>query len=241
MPDKNLQLFILPYAGGSIASFRRLSNLLCESVDVITVEYPGRGERSKEKPVSGFWNMYEDALCYVLERRNERIPFCLMGYSMGSILAYEMLARNRIPGCLKHLFIAAEVSPRGRALELRQADHPTEEELIGRAKQLGGLDERMLMNPRFREIYLKPMLADYRNFFEYRFTEVSGRIMTDATFFYCEKDTAYHDVKEWEELIDGQYDYHELGDNHFFINQHVTEIAEIMNRHFKGIIIGGKV
>ena len=182
MPDKKLQLFILPYAGGSNTSFRRLSALIDEWVEVITVEYPGRGTRAKEPYSTGFWDLFEDAANYIRKRRNANIPFCLMGYSMGSILVYE-LARYNIPGILKHMFIAAEVSPRGRALELRQVDNPTEEELIERAKQLGGFDERMLMNPRFREIYLKPMLSDYRNFLEYRFTEASGRITTDTTFF----------------------------------------------------------
>ena len=57
------------------------------------------------------------------------------------------------------------------------------------------------------------------------------KIRTYTTFFYCEKDTALTDVQRWEELLDGEYDYHELGKNHFFLNQHYVEMAQVINHH----------
>lgn len=161
------------------------------------------------------------------------MPYAIMGYSMGSVLAYEMLVRKAIPGELKHFFVAAEVSPKDRALELRKVADPTEERIMERALKLGGLDERMLGNPRFKQIYLKPMLSDYRLFFNYQFGEYIEKIKVDTTFMYCEKDTALSDVRKWDELIEGVFDYHQIGDNHFFINQHYLKMAEIINNNMK--------
>lgn len=73
------------------------------------------------------------------------------------------------------------------------------------------------------------MLSDYRLFFEYRFGGHNEKINVDTTFFYCEKDTTFADVLKWNELIDGLFDFHELGENHFFINQHYEEIARVIN------------
>ena len=230
MQDKEIQLFIFPYAGGSIAAFKRLTDIIDDRIDVITVEYAGRGTRAKEPLASSIWELLNDAVGYCCDRRNNSIPFAIMGYSMGSILAYEIIVRGELSGELKHLFISAEVSPNDRTLELRQMKDPTEAMILERARQLGGLDERILQNKRFADIYIKPMLSDYRLFFDYRFGNYSEKISVDTTFFYCEQDTAYTDVLKWNELINGKFDFHEMGENHFFINQHYQEIAEIINK-----------
>ena len=224
-----MQLFILPYAGGSIVAFKRLTDLIDDYIDVVTVEYAGRGTRAKDSLASSIWELLDDAIVYCHERRNPNIPFSVMGYSMGSVLAYEMVVRKALEGKLEHLFISAEVSPKERSLELHKFENPTEERIIERARILGGIDERMLNNKRFADIYIKPMLSDYRLFFEYRFFDHNDVINVDTTFFYCEKDTALEDVQKWNELIDGQFDFHELGENHFFINQHYEEMARVIN------------
>ena len=229
MQTKKMQLFILPYAGGSIAAFKRLTDLIDDRIDVVTVEYAGRGTRAKDALASSIWELLDDAIAYCCERRNPDIPYSVMGYSMGSVLAYEMVARKVLEGKLRHLFISAEVSPKDRSLELRKVENPTEERILERARRLGGLDERMLKNKRFADIYIKPMLSDYRLFFEYRFGDHNEKINVDTTFFYCEKDTALVDVQKWNELIEGQFDFHELGENHFFINQHYEEMAKVIN------------
>lgn len=244
MPNKEIQLFILPYAGGSTAAFKRLTDLIDPRVDVVTVEYAGRGTRAKEPLAASIWNLLDDAAAYCRVRRKQDLPYAVMGYSMGSILAYEILKRETISGELRHLFIAAEVSPKDRSLELRKVKNPTDERILDRARHLGGLDDRMLQNKRFADIYIRPMLSDYRLFFEYVFgvykkdkageDETSkDKIRADTTFFYCEADTALADVQHWEELIDGEFDYHELGENHFFINQHYKEMAQVINHHLK--------
>ena len=237
MQDKQIQLFIFPYAGGSVASFKRLSDLIDDRVDVVTIEYPGRGTRAKEPLSASIWSLLNDSIEYCCERRDETIPYAVMGYSMGSVLAYETIAKNAIPGRLKHFFISAEVSPKDRSLELRKVDNPTEKRILERARRLGGLDERMLKNKRFSDIYIKPMLSDYKLFFEYRFQDHTEKISVDTTFFYCEKDTAYEDVVKWNELIDGNVDFYEMGENHFFINQHYEEMAQVINKTLRAEVL----
>lgn len=230
MPNKELQLFILPYAGGSIAAFKRLTDLIDERIEAVTVEYAGRGTRAKEPLAGSIRELMDDSIAYCQKRRKEGLPYAVMGYSMGSVLAYEMMARRAVSGEFRHLFISAEVSPKDRTLELRKIENPTNERILERARRLGGLDERMLKNKRFFDIYIKPMLSDYRLFFEYRFSDGCEKIHVNTTFFYCQQNTAIEDVRKWGELIDGEFDFHEMGENHFFINQHFEEMAGIINR-----------
>ena len=227
--EKKIQLFILPYAGGSIAAFKRFTEHIDNAIEVIVVEYPGRGTRAKEPLVENFNELLSDAVSFCRERRVTDLPFAVMGYSMGSILAYEIAAHNEIEGALEHLFIAAEISPKFRSAELSNIGTATDDMILERAKMLGGLNESILLNKRFAEIYISPMLSDYRNFFGYRYGKDAGKIKADATFFYCEKDTPKKKMEKWNDLIDGNTVFYEFGENHFFINHHYKEMALVIN------------
>ena len=229
--NKRVQLFIFPYAGGSIAAMKRLTDLIDEHIEVITVEYAGRGTRAKEPLAENIWEFMNDAVAFCLDRRDTCVPYAVLGYSMGSILAYEILYKKAIPGELIHLFLSAEVSAKERSCELAKAKHPTQDRILERARMLGGLDDRMLINKRFSEIYIKPMISDYKLFFDYRFDEQEHdrKIHADTTFFYCENDTPLEEVRKWSELIDGKFVYYEMGDNHFFVNRYYKKIAELIN------------
>jgi surfactin synthase thioesterase subunit len=230
MPTKRIQLFLLPYAGGSSASFRRLTDRLDGRIEAITVEYSGRGTRSREPLAGSFLEMLADAGEYCLVCRDSGLPYAIMGYSMGSIIAYELTVQRKLPGEQKHLFLAAEVSPKDRALELQKVKNPTDEHILERARRLGGFDERMLQNERFAQVFIRPMLSDYRNFFSYRFSGCDERCGVDATVLYSDSDTAFADVQKWDELMEGTPDYYAFSGGHFFINQHYEELADIVNR-----------
>ena len=143
MLNERIQLFLLPYAGGSAASFRKLTDRLDDRIEAIAVEYSGRGARAREPLAHSFREMLLDAEEYCLARRKDELSYAIMGYSMGSIMAYELTARKRLPGEQKHLFLAAEVSPKDRAIELRKVKNPTNERILERARLLGGFDEEV--------------------------------------------------------------------------------------------------
>ncbi len=241
MQNKRIQLFILPFAGGSASSFRRISELIIDEVDTIAVEYSGHGSRAKQPLASNIHEMMEDTTSFILERRDGNLPYAVFGYSMGTLLGYELLVNQRIPGCLLHFFIGAEVAPQTRALELRQEKDITDEKVLNRAAELGGLDERMLNNKRFCDIYIKPMIADYKHFFEYRYVDYKRKLKCNASFFYCEYDTHLRDVVGWEQLIEGRFDYHEMGNNHFFINDQYKKMADIINKNLEYYLMGDQL
>lgn len=232
MQNKQLQLFILPYAGGSIEAFRRLSDLIDPQVEVITVEYSGRGTRAREPLAASLDELMNDAISYAVSRRNKKISYAILGYSMGGILAYEFLKRDVLTGTLCHTFICAEMSPKERALEFSRVDYPTDELILDRARKLGGINERLIDNKRFFNIFIQPMLSDYRLLYSYKFQPRDNqKIKSNVTFFYSENDTPYQSLTSWEDLIEGTFDYFQYGENHFFVNQHYEEMANVINSH----------
>ena len=99
---------------------------------------------------------------------------------------------------------------------------------IDKIVEFGGVDERILNNDRFCDIYIRPVYADYKLLHDYRYKPEYGKVDSDITVFYCEKDTPLVSVSGWEEHTAGQAMFYEMGDNHFFIRQYAKEIAEII-------------
>ena len=223
-----MQLFLLPFAGGSVGSFKNVVELLDERIEVITVEYPGRGTRSGEAFIENFELLKDDVVDYIQNRRNENLPFAVLGYSMGSILAYEIVADKRIKGELKHVFLCAENSPMDKR-DSHLNKNASDEEVVSRLVELGGINERLLHNKRFFDIYMRPSIVDFKMFKQHECAARDTKLACSTTVIYSEMDTPYDTVKRWVELVDEKTDFYEIGDNHFFINQHYAKIAEIIN------------
>ncbi len=233
MKNKGMQLFVLPYAGGSNANFKRLKEGIDPRIEVIVIEYPGRGKRRGEDFSETLTGLIRDAADSMNRKRDVELPYSVLGYSMGSVLAYEILVSGEINGACSHVFLSAEISPRDRAAQLSQVQNPTDQFILKRAKGLGGLDPRLAENERFAQIFIRPLVSDYKLFYTYRFADGRDKLKCNATFFYSQKDTPLAEVKKWDELIEGDLDYYEFGENHFFINQYYAQMSEIINGHLK--------
>ena len=226
-----LQLFCIPYAGGTSASYNTLTQFLAEEpIDVIVLEYAGHGTRVKEPGYDSFDAMASDIFHMISKRRIKEIPYAILGYSMGSIVAYEILTKY-IPSTdlPAHIFLAAHFPPDapGESYDYWRMDDQT---FIETLESFGGIPEILAKNKRFLALYTKPLRHDYWLLGHYDYKEAVKKICGDVTFFYCEKDTPYIRVKDWSNLIEGLVTYYELGNNHFFINTHTEEMAAAINK-----------
>lgn len=227
MSKKRVQLFCIPFAGGSAASFKELNSYLDEAIDVHAVEYPGRGMRIGHPFVNTMDELVQDVKDQIEANRIQGIPFALLGYSMGVEVAFN-LAQFMLEEKPSHLFFAAR-----EAIQLNTKGHDyallSKEQFIDKIVEFGGVDERILNNKRFCDIYMRPVYADYKLLHEYVFKSEYGKLNSDLTVFYCEKDTPFAKIKGWSEHTSGNTVFYEMGDNHFFIKQHAKEMAETIN------------
>jgi len=231
-----MQLFLLPYAGGDVNSFKNLTTFLDKRIQVITVEYPGRGRRAREKFVEDFEKLVEDVAEYINSRRDENMPYAVLGYSMGSIIAYEIASAGRISGELKHVFFCAENSPMDKR-DGHLGINATDESVIQRLAEFGGINKKLLQNKRFFDIYMRPSIEDFKLLKQHECIIGETKIQCSATIIYSEADTPYNEVERWAELINGKTEFYEMGDNHFFINQNSEKIAKILNETLEEYIV----
>lgn len=224
--EKRIQLIFLPFAGGDGNSFRQLTELLNPRIECFTVAYSGRGKRRQEPLFTEYVPFIRDVERQIQEVRKPELPFAVLGYSAGGVFTYDLLSRGVIEGKLLHTFICSK----GRISGDVPSSHwweLSDEEFAQYMRHLGGIDERILRDERFRAIYLKPIKADYRVYDEYVFCP--GKIPSDITCIYSPKDEIADGVVDWKQLTDGNVDFYPMGENHFFIYYHWEDVAKIIN------------
>ncbi len=220
-----VQLFILPFAGGNSSSFQKMVNCIDSSIETVTIEYSGRGSRLKDGYITDYQTFVADVVAQIQKVRKQSVPYALFGYSMGAAFAYEIAANGYVDGEMKHIFYAGRSCVRDEELK-----HMTDEEFLEHTKQLGGFRDEVIKNKRLFNLFVHPLLDDYHIACRYHYSPGTQEIDCDATVFYSEKDTPFESVQNWRELTNGRTEFHEFGDNHFFILEHYREMADIVNK-----------
>ncbi|WP_411337999.1 thioesterase II family protein [Ruminococcus gauvreauii] len=224
---KRIQLFCLPFAGGSRASFKRLEQMLQPWIDVYTIEYPGRGTRINETFADSWESLMEDVSTQILSLRSLELPFAILGYSMGAAIAYEMLQYQMDEKPI-HAFLCARGC--GGRFDL-PGELKSKEEAAIELQALGGIDERIVNDKRLMNLFIRPVYEDYKLLNQYCYKKEMGMPNINFSVIYCEEDTSYSVVKEWNNRTTGQTEFFEMGHNHFFIRDCVEELADIIQKN----------
>lgn len=225
-----MKLFFITYAGGSASFFHVLAAELANDFECISIEYAGRATRSKEPFYHSFKDMVSDVAAKMEKcLEGEKEPFCVFGYSMGSLVAYEALTKHMRTSNCKHLFVAAHYPP--HASELRKLySGMSDEMLCGEMERFGGLDARIIANKRFLDIYLPIIRKDYQLLEEYVFDREKVMVPCGITVFYSEEDTKYELMRGWKDYTQEDIVFRRYYGNHFFLKKQEKEIAGDIRR-----------
>lgn len=207
---------------------------MADEIELVLIEYPGHDSRISEDFCGNMDELIKDVLEQIIQNRKENLPFAILGYSMGSILAYELLcnvynSRTNLIGNPEHLFLCAiealsNFKPR---IDFESMDR---KKYIDILINMGGIEERILKNERFLDVFLQPVKADYGLLSRYSFRKKAIIPKVNCSIIFSNKDIPYYKVKDWKCLINGSVDFFELGDNHFFINQCAKDLAGLINK-----------
>lgn len=220
-------LYCFTYAGGNASFYDQLEKAISPYIQLRKMEYAGHGARHNENFYADFNELADDMYNCIKTQYTPGIPYALMGYSMGSISAIEVLTRIVLEQEMElplHVFLAAH-EPRTK-MELasfsgREADEKVKERTI----KFGGIPEQLLNNRAFWRMYLPIYRADYAIIGKYSFENLSMKFQIPATVFYSEQDTPFDEMSHWGEIFAGDCSFFCYDGNHFFIQEHCDEIA----------------
>ncbi len=227
-----VQLIILGYAGSESANFNIMLPHLNSDIILSAVEYKGRGRRRKEAYYECCREMTEDIAEQIRKIRIYEYPYAILGYSMGAQNVYELFARGLVSEMPMCIFIAAHEPPdtacTGKNFFLHDNDRFLED-----MKIYGGLDEQLLQDSRFAEIYMTRMRADFKMLWEYCFGGTYYRFHSKLIVFYCEQDTPFKLIHGWQNFSAKEIRFYELGYSHFFYKTDTEKFCGIIEKELQ--------
>ncbi|MBP2637850.1 MAG: putative thioesterase involved in non-ribosomal peptide biosynthesis [Firmicutes bacterium] len=226
----NLKLFCFPYAGGSAIMYSKFKKYLQKSIEIDPVELAGRGKRFEEP----FYESMEEAVNDVYEiigDEFEKSHYALLGYSMGSWLAYGLYKKivqnkRRRP---EHIFLAAKEPPYVKVSDkiLHVLD---DEKFMKEIFNLGGTPKKLLEDKNFLDLFIPILRADYRITEMYMETSLKEKLNCPVTVFAGENDDiSINDIKRWDEISNNGFSFYTLEGGHLFIQNNVEAICDIIN------------
>ncbi|MCH7322504.1 thioesterase domain-containing protein [Solibacillus sp. MA9] len=223
-------LICFPYAGGSSAIYKPIDGFLSEKIELVTMELPGRGSRFSEKTFTTIDEMVNDALLWFNE--NQPRNYALLGYSMGSIVAYEFyykILQNRFKPPL-HMFLAA-CEPVGVKRKPKGIAQMSDSEFINFLMNMNGTPKEVFANQELLDIIIPSIRADFLAVDEYNYKPRNLQIGCDVTVFAGEDDSiSRENILLWDKYVRNGCKYKFFKGDHFFIRDSHNEIAEIINK-----------
>lgn len=218
-PGAALRLFCFHYAGGSAALFQRWSSHLPSAIEVCALQLPGRGNRLGETPYTDLAALTA-TLIDVLRPELDR-PFAFFGYSMGGLLAYEMvrtLRRYDLP-LPAHLLIAARRAPHFAQPRPYLSQLP-DDEIVQTLREAGNaIPQEMAADQAVLRLMLPTLRADFQLAEGYQHTE-DAPLTCQITVFGGSDDThatADH-LNGWKRYTTQPFQAHWFDGGHFFLH-----------------------
>jgi surfactin synthase thioesterase subunit len=260
-PAAALRLVCFPFAGAGASPFRRWTDALDASIELIAIEPPGRASRIDEAPerdLDRFLAGLGDALRPALDR-----PTAFFGHCLGGLIAWETARRLRRAGDVDlRAFLVAGVRPPHRLAR----EGPFEHALLERVLRHEGFDplrpiheqpdevfaevtrhfeipatDEFLARPELRKLLLPTVRADFALTAAYRH-EAEPPWDVPITCFAGLEDpyVSREDAAAWSECTRRSFRLHWRPGAHFLVVDDHEFIVETINQELTSGQGGGR-
>lgn len=235
-PEANLRLFCLPHAGSSSLDFRNWSDQLPTTVEICSIELPGRGRRMQEKPFTRMSPLVEAIALALLPYLNR--PFAFFGHSMGGLISFELarfLRRNyrRYPA---HLFISGRRAPQVPTLEPPIHARP-DSEFLQELHRLNGTPEAVLKHAELMQLLLPTLRADFAVLETYGYTPEPPLDCSITAFGGLQDpNVRCEGLEAWREQTNTAFSLEMFPGDHFFLYTAQSALLQSLSQALHKII-----
>lgn len=234
-PDAALRLLCLPHAGGGPTAFFPWIARLQPEIECVSVQYPGRGQRFREEPLTSISDLVGGIAARIAEIADK--PFALYGHSFGGLVAFELAKSLRRLGSPlpEHLFMGASRPP--HLGPLLPAIHTLAEDEFVEALQAryGGIPAAIYADREVLNLFIAPMRADFTAYELYRLLPEAPIGVPITAFAATEDHTATPStMQEWGRHTAARFDLKILPGSHFFPPDTVALVVQTIRDRLLG-------
>lgn len=221
----------MPFAGGNKYSYREFVEKAPSFLNLITLDYPGRGTRMREPLPVDIEALAHDLYTQVAPLVGED-KYAIYGHSLGGLMAY-LLTRKLIENghqAPSHIFITGTTGPSALSRSEKKRHLLNKEDFIKEVRDLDGMPEEILNNEELL-YYFEPILrSDFKISENYIYEEKPPLDIPITVVTGTEEDMEMEDIQLWQKETSHIIDFKRLPGKHFFIFQHAFRIVEIISR-----------
>jgi medium-chain acyl-[acyl-carrier-protein] hydrolase len=227
-PRPRMRLVCFPYAGGDANIFRPWAGEMPDGIELIGVQYPGRGTNQGVPPINSCDQMVSQ-LRAVLDPFLG-IEFAFFGHSNGALISFEV-ARSlsaETKSRMRHLFFSAKSAP--HVLDKRARISGLDDENFVRAiSELGGTPAVVLNDAWLVQTLLPRLRADFALGETYVYRP-SAPLDCEVSILRGENDDWVDDesARRWSELTTGRVRHCSVEAGHFFLHTHKRQVLALV-------------
>ena len=240
-PDARLRLFCFPYAGAGASAYRTWAGFVPETVEVRSVQLPGRESRLREACLTAMPALVDDvtaAIRPLLDR-----PFALFGHSLGALLAFETARRlASVSGAEPaHLFASGRRAPHLPARSRPIADLEPGAFLEEIRRRYDGVPREILDEPDLLALLLPALRADIKLIESYRY-EVAAPLECPITVYGGVDDLEARDdeLSAWRVHTRGAFAVRMFPGSHFFIRSLSAAVTADLSGVLRRLVAGSQ-
>ena len=227
-PQASTRLFCFPFGGGGASVFHSWADVMGDDVEVRALQLPGRESRYGEVTEQNVDELVAKIVQALGSYQDK--PFAIFGYSLGSMLAFEVTRELRRQNMQLpfHLFLAALNAPQLPPSHPPIADLADKEfiEQVEYYYQPGG---EAWNNLELRELLLPILREDIKLYEGYEYK--SGPPLSCPIDILAGKDdrsTPLETTLDWAEHTTDRINHHAFEGGHFFIDHDLVDIQGIV-------------
>jgi medium-chain acyl-[acyl-carrier-protein] hydrolase len=217
-PDAELRLICFPYAGGDASVFRDWYKTLPDHLEMLAVQLPGRSNRLFEPAIDCMNTLVRKVHQELLPYLDK--PYVLLGHSLGSKIAFELLHQLSIKSEPLPIHYIASGSRAPHLPRARHFIHNLPDQLfIKEIAKLNGTPDAILKNRELMDLLLPMLRADFCLADTYS-PGVRKALEIPVSVFNGKDDYPNSDKQKmyWQQHFTNEVDYQTFKGGHFFIN-----------------------
>ena len=222
-----LTLYCFPSSGSAASMYHAWIQPLREhNINVVALEYPGRGSRFGEPFVNSIQALCEDLCSQIEEYLSKSSEFAFFGHSLGGLVSFECTRlifkkHHRLP---THLFVSSRHSPNNKVAS-SLSNSSSDSELTATLTQMGGLPIDILANCELMELLLPIIRSDLNLNEQYENVDPS-KIAVPITAVYGDIDPVVDrdKIQQWREFTQSDFKLLEMRGDHFYFHSDLKQL-----------------